>query len=323
MVERNFPSTHRSKIVPCKWWWLLILQIHPDILFFLILNTLSLLSAQCGFPLGGKNNFKQSRVSVITSDCSLRTSLWMRGRWQRSVKSKRHGNDKQLFSVFSKTRARGHQMEHGGDGFKTNKGKWFFIQCIIKPWNSLPQDVVDAVNLHGFKKDWTSSWKKNSSRAIKYKDITSGSGRCCNANLKMLWECSEEISLCHFTFPQACINSWPLSERGTCVRWIPAQLIQLFLCPCFTQLSYSGSRSSDGHTMLFTLNTPSPIRPVSNLKMGVLLNTFNFRYFIFPIFCLEGGGNWSFLADSGAEVTVGSIDPSPLHIPVGDMGRLV
>lgn len=217
MVERNFPSTHRSKIVPCKWWWLLILQIHPDISFFLILNTLSLFSAHYGFPLGGKNNFKQSRVGVITLDCSLRTRLWMRGRWQRSVKSKGHGNDEQLFSVFSKTRARGHQMEHGGDGFKTNKGKWFFIQCVIKPWNSLPQDVVDAVNLHGFKKDWTSSWKKNSSRAIKYKDITSGSGRCCNANLKMLWECSEEVSLCYFTFPPSMyLLLGPVRKRYMC-----------------------------------------------------------------------------------------------------------
>lgn len=197
-----------------------MLQIHPDILFFLILKILSLLSAQCGFPLDGKNNFKQSRVTVITLDCSLRTRSWMRHRRQRSMKSKQHGNWEQLFSVSSKTRARGHQMKHQVDGFKTNKGKWFFIQCIIKPWNSLPQDVVDAVNLHGFKKDWTSSWKRNSSRAIKYKDITSGSGRCWNANLKKLGECSEEVSLCYFTFPQACIHCWPLSGRGRCVRWI-------------------------------------------------------------------------------------------------------
>lgn len=121
---------------------------------------------------------------------------------------------------------------------KQNKGKWLFIQCIIKPWNSLPQDVVDVVNLHGFKKDWKRSWKKKSSRAIKYKDITSGSGRHWNANPKMLGECSEEVSLCCFTFPQAYIYCWPLSGRGRCVRWLLEQLKQVFLCHCFVQLSY-------------------------------------------------------------------------------------
>lgn len=219
MVERNFPSTCRSKIVPCKWWWLLILQIHPDILFFLILKTLSLLSAECGFPLGGKNNFKQSRVSAITLDCSLWTRLRMRRKWQ--VYEIRGIEIESNCSLSPPKQEQGDiKWNTEETSSKQNKGKWLFVQCIIKPWNSLPQDVVDVVNLHEFKKEGKHSWKKKSSRTIKYKDITSGSGRRWNANLKTLGECSEEVSLCCFTFPQAYIYCWPLSGKGGCMGWI-------------------------------------------------------------------------------------------------------
>ena len=35
---------------------------------------------------------------------------------------------------------------------RTNKRKYFFTQHIVKLWNSLPQDVVMATNLDGFKR---------------------------------------------------------------------------------------------------------------------------------------------------------------------------
>ena len=34
-----------------------------------------------------------------------------------------------------------------------DKMKYFFIQCIVKLWNSLPQDIVMAINLDGFKRE--------------------------------------------------------------------------------------------------------------------------------------------------------------------------
>ena len=39
-----------------------------------------------------------------------------------------------------------------GGRSRTNKRKYFFTQLIVKLWNSLPQDVVMATNLDGFKR---------------------------------------------------------------------------------------------------------------------------------------------------------------------------
>ena len=39
-----------------------------------------------------------------------------------------------------------------GERYRTNKSKYFFTQRIIKLWNSLPEDVVTATHLDGFKK---------------------------------------------------------------------------------------------------------------------------------------------------------------------------
>ena len=38
-----------------------------------------------------------------------------------------------------------------GGRSRTNKRKYFFTQCIVTLWNSLPQDVGMATNLDGFK----------------------------------------------------------------------------------------------------------------------------------------------------------------------------
>ena len=39
-----------------------------------------------------------------------------------------------------------------GGRFRIEKRKYFFTHCIIKLRNSLPQDVVMATNLDGFKR---------------------------------------------------------------------------------------------------------------------------------------------------------------------------
>lgn len=183
----------------------------------------------------------------------------MRGRWQRSVKSKQHGNWQQLFSVSSKTRARGHQMKHGGDGFKTNKGKLFFIQCIIKPWNSLPQDVVDAVNLHGFKKNWTSSWKKNSPELLNTKTLPPAP-EDTEMQISRCWESALRKS--HFAFslfPKQVLTVGPCQEEvdmldGSFYSWYNSFYV-LISYSCLIQ-GADQVMATDGHAihilMLFT-----------------------------------------------------------------------
>ena len=58
-----------------------------------------------------------------------------------------------IFSLSQNTRTQwGHPMKLIGGRSRTNKRNYFFTHCIIKLWNSLPQDVVMSTNLDGFKK---------------------------------------------------------------------------------------------------------------------------------------------------------------------------
>ena len=61
-------------------------------------------------------------------------------------------NRKTFFSLSQNSRTRGHPMKLIGERSRTNKRKCFFTQCIVKVRNSLPQDVVMATNLDGFKR---------------------------------------------------------------------------------------------------------------------------------------------------------------------------
>ena len=57
-----------------------------------------------------------------------------------------------FFSLSQNTRTPGHPMKLIGGRSRTYKRKYFFTKCIEILWNSLPQDVVMATNLDGFKR---------------------------------------------------------------------------------------------------------------------------------------------------------------------------
>ena len=68
-----------------------------------------------------------------------------------------------FFSLSQNTRTRSHPMKLFGGRSRTNRRKYLFTQHIVKLWNSLPQDVVMATNLDGFKGGWINSWRRRQS----------------------------------------------------------------------------------------------------------------------------------------------------------------
>ena len=61
-------------------------------------------------------------------------------------------NRETFLSLPHNSRPRVHPMKIIAGRFRADKGKYFFAQCIVKLWNSLPQDVARAINLDGFKR---------------------------------------------------------------------------------------------------------------------------------------------------------------------------
>uniref|UniRef100_A0A3B3RVY9 Reverse transcriptase domain-containing protein n=1 Tax=Paramormyrops kingsleyae TaxID=1676925 RepID=A0A3B3RVY9_9TELE len=57
------------------------------------------------------------------------------------------------FSISSNTRTRGHRWKLAGEHFKLDLRKHFFTQCVVRVWNSLPDNVVQAESLGSFKSE--------------------------------------------------------------------------------------------------------------------------------------------------------------------------
>uniref|UniRef100_A0A3B3SEK0 Reverse transcriptase domain-containing protein n=1 Tax=Paramormyrops kingsleyae TaxID=1676925 RepID=A0A3B3SEK0_9TELE len=57
------------------------------------------------------------------------------------------------FSISSNTRTRGHRWKLAGEHFKLDLRKHFFTQRVVRVWNSLPDNVVQAESLGSFKSE--------------------------------------------------------------------------------------------------------------------------------------------------------------------------
>ena len=57
-----------------------------------------------------------------------------------------------FFSLSHNIRTRGYPLILSVGRVGTDKRKYFFIQCVISLWNSLPQNVVMASGLDAFKR---------------------------------------------------------------------------------------------------------------------------------------------------------------------------
>lgn len=112
---------------------------------------------------GGKRGKIQWDVSVLTFLKSHVNRFVEKGGGQRvNVPGKSYlwnhgccrtqGTETRFFSTSLPIQDLGTPDELLGDTFKVNRKKWFFSHSVVKRWNSLLQDLVDALSLYKFKK---------------------------------------------------------------------------------------------------------------------------------------------------------------------------
>ena len=52
---------------------------------------------------------------------------------------------------FHQTKTRGHNYKLYKCHYRKNIRKYFFSQRVVKPWNILPEEVVNTINVNSFK----------------------------------------------------------------------------------------------------------------------------------------------------------------------------
>ena len=67
--------------------------------------------------------------------------------------------DKETFFTFSSTMTRGHSKKFFKPRARLNVRKNAFSHRVIEDWNSLPESVVSAVDLEGFKAGLSEFWE--------------------------------------------------------------------------------------------------------------------------------------------------------------------
>uniref|UniRef100_A0A674JCF3 Carbohydrate sulfotransferase n=1 Tax=Terrapene triunguis TaxID=2587831 RepID=A0A674JCF3_9SAUR len=173
--------------------------------------------------------------------------------------------DKEVFFTTHNTRTRGHQVKLIRSRFKTNKMKYFFTQCTVNLWNSLPEDVVKAKTITGFKKEldkFMEDWLINAGNEQQGMDhlmIT-----CSVHSLWGTWH-------------------WPLSENRVLARWTQVYRKDTLNSTCLmNNLSHSQSKlKHDVATQIFVEHNHKfiycevPKVGCSNWKKIILLLTLN------------------------------------------------
>lgn len=81
--------------------------------------------------------------------------------------TERNREGKVLFFLSPNTRKKGHSKKLQSGKFKTDTQKYISTQHVIKPWNSLPQEIVEAKNLAMFKEGWDVYMNNEASQRFK------------------------------------------------------------------------------------------------------------------------------------------------------------